>query len=118
MSGNVRGIAYPLWERVETARALKGWSSVRLHRETGVSRSTVAKLATQPKPPLPSTVCALADALGIPREEALKLSGFLGDARLPPPVADDDALPDMTRAERRWVIEKIQEMRASERRTA
>ena len=116
MSGNQRGIAYPLWERVERERALKGWSSTRLHSETGISRSTVAKLATQPRPPLPSTVNALADALGIGRETALRLAGVLTDARerLSAPPEDDDALPEMTRAERRWVIGKIQEMRAAE----
>jgi transcriptional regulator with XRE-family HTH domain len=99
-----RGIAFPLYERVERERALKGWSSTRLRAESGVSRSTIAKWRTQPNPPLPGTVNAVADALGIGREEALRLAGVL--------AADPDPLPDMSADERREVIEMIYKRRA------
>ena len=88
MTDDLCGIARPLYDRVERERALKGWSSTRLHAETGVSRSTIGKWRTQKHPPLPGTVNAVADALGIPREEALRLAGILTDT-----AASDDRPP-------------------------
>jgi transcriptional regulator with XRE-family HTH domain len=85
MPDAVRGIAYPLYQRVERERALRGWSATRLRNETGVSRSTIAKWATQQQPPQPGTVNAVADALGIDRAEALRLAGILTAAT---PLAD------------------------------
>lgn len=89
MSDALRGIAYALYERVERERALRGWSATRLHTETGVSRSTIGKWATQTRPPLPATVNAVADALGIERAEALRLAGILTDL----PAAGPDLTP-------------------------
>ena len=77
MAGSGVGVAVRLYERVERERALKGWSWTRLQRETGVARSTFAKWQTQPQPPQPATVNAVADALGIGRAEALELAGIL-----------------------------------------
>jgi transcriptional regulator with XRE-family HTH domain len=90
MSDAVRGIAYPLFVRVERERALRGWSATRLHKETGVSRSTIGKWATQPQPPLASTVNAVADALGIERAEALRLAGILTDPPAAGAISDDE----------------------------
>lgn len=79
MAGSEQGIAYPLYERVERERVLRGWSKTRFHRETGIARSTIDKWATQPKTPQPGTVNVVADSLGIGREEALRLAGILTD---------------------------------------
>ena len=110
MSDTARGIAYRFYERVELERAIRGWSSSRLHAETGVSRSTIAKWRTQPNPPLPGTVNAVADKLGIGREEALRLAGVLSDAR--ERLAAPPELPDLSDDERREVIRMIYERRA------
>ena len=89
MSDAARGIAYPLYERVERERVLRGWSSTKLHQETGVSRSTIAKWRTQQRPPQPATVFAVADRLGISRTEALSLAGLLTDSRQAGPDVPD-----------------------------
>lgn len=68
--------AWPLYERIEEIRVRRGLSKVQVARAAGVSRQTVANLATQPRPPQPSTVAEIADALGIDREEALHLAGL------------------------------------------
>lgn len=68
--------------------ALRGWTNTELGRQVSVSRSTIDKLATQPKPPLPATVLKIADALGIPRGEALELAGVIpgtASAAIPKP---------------------------------
>lgn len=90
MPDAARGIAYPLYRRVERERALLGWSSTRLHKETGVSRSTIGKWATQQQPPQPGTVNAVADALGIERAEALRLAGILTEVPAAAAESDDD----------------------------
>lgn len=80
MPEHTRGPAYGLYRRVLQEVALKGWTKVELREQTGVARSTVEAWASQPRPPQPRTVNAVADALGIPREEALRLAGVLTDA--------------------------------------
>jgi transcriptional regulator with XRE-family HTH domain len=72
-----RGVAFPLYERVERERVLRGWSSTQMEDKTGVARQTVGKWRTNPMTPQPGTVNAVADALGIDREEALRLAGIL-----------------------------------------
>jgi transcriptional regulator with XRE-family HTH domain len=74
------GVAFQLYQRVERERALKGISTVALSQESGVSRSAVSKWATQSHTPQPEKVNAVADVLGIPRIEALRLAGILLDS--------------------------------------
>ena len=69
--------ARPFWDRIQTVCATRGWSTVRLERESGVSRTTINKWKTQPRKPLAATVNAVADALDIDRVEALELAGIL-----------------------------------------
>ncbi len=106
MSDMPRGVAYPLYEQVRREMALKGWTATRLRKESGVARSTLAKWATQPRPPLASTVVSVADALGIGREAALRLAGVL-DAS-PPPV-----IPEMSLGDRQEVLRYGQRESAS-----
>jgi transcriptional regulator with XRE-family HTH domain len=79
MPDAVRGIAFALYQRVERERALRGLSSIALAESSGVARSTIAKWAIQQNTPQPEKVNAVADVLGIPREEALRLAGILTD---------------------------------------
>ncbi|MFD1940571.1 helix-turn-helix domain-containing protein [Nonomuraea mangrovi] len=67
-----------LWERVESERNNRGWTTVELQERSGVDRSTVSRLKTSKRSPLPETVNKLADTLGIPRQEALALAGLVG----------------------------------------
>lgn len=69
--------ARPLWDRIQTACAERGWNMSRLERETGVTRQTIAKWKTQPRPPQAGTVSTVAQVLGIDLQEALQLAGIL-----------------------------------------
>lgn len=79
MPEHARGPAFELHRRVLQEVALKGWTKSELRHKTGVARSTVEAWATQPRPPQPRTVNAVADALGIDRTEALRLAGILDE---------------------------------------
>lgn len=102
MSDAPRGAAYRLYVRVEMERALKGWTSTRLSKQTGVSRATIGKWATQPNPPNAPTVTAVADVLGISRLEALRLAGILDD---------DPEIIEMSAGERRAVLDLLHNLR-------
>lgn len=83
------GPAAALYWRVERARARKGWSAIDLARRSGVDRSTVRRMRTSRRAPLPATVVALAEALAIDVDEALHLAGIIG---LPQQAAQPDVL--------------------------
>jgi len=53
---------------------------VELRKKTGVARSTITNWQHVEQPPQPRTVNKVADFLGIPREEALRLAGVFSDA--------------------------------------
>lgn len=69
-----------LYERVETERKQRGWSLAELERRSGVARSTTHRWKTGKTVPQPETVIPVADALGIPRLDALRLAGLLVDS--------------------------------------
>lgn len=69
--------ARAFWERVESERNSRGWTTVELQERSGVDRSTVSRLKTSKRSPLPETVNKLADVLDIPRDEALRLAGLV-----------------------------------------
>jgi transcriptional regulator with XRE-family HTH domain len=77
MADQARGIAFPLYQRVATERAQQGWTWTRLTAQAGVARSTINSWAHIQAPPQPEKVNAVADLLGIPRMEALRLAGVL-----------------------------------------
>jgi transcriptional regulator with XRE-family HTH domain len=83
MADQPRGTANALFERVNSARAEQGWTWTRLQERSGVARSTIYSWAKIQTPPQPQTVNAVADVLGIPRAEALRLAGILSEA-IPP----------------------------------
>jgi transcriptional regulator with XRE-family HTH domain len=47
-------------------RALRGWEQTELAEKSGVDRATISLLENGRRPPRPSTVQKLADALGVP----------------------------------------------------
>ncbi|MEU7831354.1 helix-turn-helix transcriptional regulator [Nonomuraea sp. NPDC049129] len=71
------GVAAAFHQRAETERARLGMTKLALAAEPGVSRVTYDRLATQEKAPLPATIIRLATALGLDRDEALKLAGLI-----------------------------------------
>lgn len=81
---NSDGPAAPLYWRVEQERARLGWSATDLAQRSGVDRGTVHRMRTGRRAPLPVTVAALAQALSIDREEALRLAGLLNEDQLTP----------------------------------
>jgi transcriptional regulator with XRE-family HTH domain len=74
--------ALPLYERVEQLRLEQGWTRVKLAQSANVSRGTIDSWKTQPRPPLAPTVVAVADRLGIDRDEALRLAGIKRPAEI------------------------------------
>lgn len=68
--------ALPFYERVEQIRLDQGWTRVKLAHVANVSRGTIDSWKTQPRPPLAPTVVAVAERLGIDRDEALRLAGI------------------------------------------
>lgn len=85
MPDDARGIAYPLYVRVQRELALRGITTVELREKTGVARSTITNWRHVEQTPQPRTVNKVADYLGIPREEALRLAGILTDEDVPVP---------------------------------
>jgi transcriptional regulator with XRE-family HTH domain len=77
---------------VETL-ALKGMTKAELTDRSGVAKSTIDKWAVNPRKPQAAKVNAVADALGIPRERALRLAGVIADGevadRSPPALLDE-----------------------------
>lgn len=79
--------AQPWYRRVVYEAALRGWTKAELCKRAGVARSTVDKWETNPQKPQSKSVNAVADKLGIPRAEALKLAGIIAPA--PDPAQDE-----------------------------
>lgn len=100
--------ARPWFDRVEERAALKGWSLSELARRAKISRPTLYGWRDNPKKPQARSVNAVADALGIPRGEALQLAGVIGAA--PEPEKEDDDVPrELLSAYGRAVIKAITE---------
>lgn len=69
--------ARPLYDHIEGIRLRKGWSKSRLAREAGVNRGTLENWKIQPKPPTAETIKAVAEALSIDQDLALRLAGYM-----------------------------------------
>lgn len=74
-SERIKGPAYAFWERVTNEQHKRGWTQIQLQEHSGVDRTTLYRMKSAK--PLADTVLALADALGIDRDEALELAGLL-----------------------------------------
>lgn len=78
--------ARPWYLRALEEASLRGWSKAELCERAGVARTTLDKWETNPRKPQARSVNAVADALGIPRSEALQLAGVI--ASVPEPAGD------------------------------
>lgn len=67
---------------IKAALDQMGRTQVWLSKETGIPRSTLNAWKTQPRPPYAKTVIRVADALGMDRNEALRLAGRESDVRV------------------------------------
>ena len=104
-----RGVAYPLYRRVVNEMLTKGLSQQDLHRDTGLAVSTFLNLQHGRRRPFPRTVFALADWLGIPRDEAAELAGLVPPEVAQPatrsaPVRDAIAHSDAFNADQRAML--------------
>lgn len=101
-----QGAAHAFWRRLEKKRIALEWTKSRLSQETikhtadghPIPRTTIDRLRTQTRPPHPRIVNALADAVGLDRDEAAVLAGLIPPA--PPPEPE----PLFTEAQKRAVL--------------
>lgn len=71
---------------------MNGWSSRALAKEARLSHSVVARMANGQGPFSARSLNAVADALGVPREEVQRLAGLLRD-----PAKPDDEIQALIR---------------------
>ena len=83
--------ARPFYDAIARALAAQGRSKNWLHLRSGVARNTIDNWKTRPRPPMSRTVLAVAHALGMDADEALKLAGIVKE---PPETAQEG--PDLT----------------------
>lgn len=81
------------YDTVTETIAVRGWSVAQLAQRSGVARTTIYGWRDNPRKPQSKSVNAVADALGIPRERALRLAGVIAAApeaadRSPPTLLD------------------------------
>lgn len=74
--------AKPWYDLVIETLALRGMTKAELTDRSGVAKSTIDKWERNPGKPQARSVTKVADALGIPRERAVRLAGII-----PPPPA-------------------------------
>jgi transcriptional regulator with XRE-family HTH domain len=91
MAAGGQGVAYEFWVRVERARVARQMSKTELAELAGVSRPTIDRMETTTRAPVARNVHRIADALGIPREEAEQLAGLVPPDRSDP-VAESATL--------------------------
>jgi hypothetical protein len=91
MRDREKGVAFRFWVRVERERNDQGmtklglWNAMKTRAGDGPTpaRTTIDNLATSTRAPQPRIVRALADALGIPWQEAQELAGLVPPATSP-----------------------------------
>jgi transcriptional regulator with XRE-family HTH domain len=87
-----RSPARPWFDLVMEQIAIKGWSVTELARRSGVGRPTIYRWRDGTETPQARPVGLVADALGIPRPQAVRLAGIITDAevadRSPPTLLD------------------------------
>lgn len=117
MATDEQGVAYKLWERIDREMYERKLTQKWLVERSGVSAMTINRLRTQRNLPKAETVHALAEALGIDRDEAGVLAGRLrpqGDEQISvrDAVLRSDAYSD---AEKRTILGVIDALDAANR---
>lgn len=115
--------ARPWFDLVTEKSAVKGWGIAELARRAKVGRPTIYGWRDNENKPQAGPVNAVADALGVPRERALRLAGVIGSAApgAPSPGISDrlrDAImndPELTDEEKQNVLAAVRRQVAIER---
>ncbi len=102
----------PLYDHVVELLNRQGKTKTWLAQRAGVSRVTIENWTKQPKPPQSATVLAVADALGIDHDKALRLAGLLPNE--PHPLLGPDA--DLTKVPSDELVAQIGRLAAELRR--
>jgi len=106
--------ARPWFDLVTKNIAVRGWSVVELTRRATVSRPTIYGWRDNPGKPQAAPVNAVADVLGIPREQALRLAGVI--ASEPEPLVDPEVAAILRRRypdEAEEIIAELERRRAA-----
>jgi transcriptional regulator with XRE-family HTH domain len=112
--------ARPWYDLVMEQGSIRGWGVAELARRAGVGRPTIYGWRDNANKPQPAPVNAVADALGIPRERALRLAGVIAAAE-PESVIPKSLLREIMNTdglapdERQAVIDAVAETLARER---
>ncbi|GAA3209566.1 helix-turn-helix domain-containing protein [Nonomuraea helvata] len=106
------GPARPFYERVNHERIRRGWTQLKLAEQSGVDRATIHRMRSAK--PQPDTVFALAETLGIDRDEALRLAGLVpgGAGGALPALAEDPEVDELLAklpARRRAILERFRD---------
>lgn len=116
MSQHGSAPARPLYDRIDLLRVRNGWTKVQVARVAGIDRGTLENWRKQPRTPMASTVKEVAERLGIPQDEALRLAGILpGEATEPKPAAVDEQ-DDVFTPDEAELVERIRRDPAKRRR--
>lgn len=106
--------ARELFDLTVQTTAVKGWSIADLASKSGVARSTIYGWRDNSGKPQAKSVNAVADALGIPRERALRLAGIIASPKPEPEpeipqslLREIETTSGLTEEERRAVIAAI-----------
>ncbi|WP_433793965.1 helix-turn-helix domain-containing protein [Actinoplanes sp. CA-252034] len=94
MGDRPRGVAWAFWRHVKDAQADVPLTDTELQRLSGIARTTIDRLETGKRPPQARVVHALADALHIDRDQALREAGLKpgADGENAEPASDLDSI--------------------------
>lgn len=112
--------ARELFDLAVQTTAVKGWSIADLASKSGVARSTIYGWRDNPGKPQAKSVNAVADALGIPRERALRAAGIIPGAAPQPAISErlrQEIMtePGLSDSERQAVITAVEATLTRER---
>ena len=122
-----RSPARPWFDFVMERIAIRGWSLHELSRRSGVGRPTIYRWRDGAEVPQSRPVGLVADALGVPRERAVRLAGIIAaPSGTPAPVPPASSIPPtlladimaeagLSESERQAVIAAVEETLARER---
>lgn len=100
MADDSRPPASAWYDLVMEQIAIRGWSLSELAQRARIGRPTIYGWRDNPRKPQARSVNAAADALGIPRERALRLAGVIaGAGDRSPPASEPTPLDELLGAE-------------------
>ena len=95
-----------LGEFIKERREAKGWSKRRLATEADISHTEVHRIEIgERQNPSAPVLSSLADALGVPQEEMLRIAGYIDDDENVPLIAR--VFPDLKTEKQQETVQKI-----------